>query len=1174
MRAFAALALLCFVPNLAAQDQVIRLPRQPRVSPDGETIAFAWQQDVWTVPSSGGMATRLTLHPADDSQPWFTPDGAELAFVSDRSGGNQVYIVSVQGGEPRQVTHDSNRKTLLGFADEGRSLVVAQGTDRGWNRGESNRLYLVDVAGERPKQMLFDAGFADAVLSPDEKQVLFTRGSASWTRKGYSGAMALQLWLADLNEYPPKLTRLDRDRPGFQNVSTMDPMWAPDGAGYYYVSDPDGVFDVYFKSLDGSKEQRITQVAAADRSDDGVVYPSLSADGMTLVFRRRFDLCRLDLTTGAIEKLELMASGDAVADALERRTETAAGNVAFTDDGKQMAFVAGEDVFVMDRILREPVRVTDTPHEESSLVFSADGKRLYFVSDAGGEVDIWEATHAQEENIWWLAKSFTLRQVTDDRAVEAGLKLSPGSEHIAYVKDDDLFVMDSDGSDHRRVVRSWSRPDFDWAPDGKWLTYAAQDSDYNSDIWIVSLDGTSEPFNISRHPDNDSDPVWSPDGKRIAFVSQRDGEERDIYYVNLAKEEEERTDRDKKLEEALEAMKKKAGSSGSSRGSAGGARPSRSDEPGAARGPRGGGFRRGGAQAEPAASPQEPEKQDDEKKEGDEDEKKKEKEPVKVTIDFDGILERLHRISIADSSESGLVWSPDGKKLAFSATVEAERGFYTVEFPDVEKPVKLASAGLGNARWLKETNEIVGTSSGGGDSGRGATPATPPATPTPRRGGGGFGGGGGTPAAMSARGQLETFAFSARRERDWHAVRQVSFDQGWRAMRDEFYDESMNNRDWDKIREKYRPVAAQCLGSDEFSELMNMMLGELNASHMGHSGGSDPLPRPTVQSTWTPTTYHLGLRYDQDDEGPGLRVASVIPGSPCHKQRSRVEAGETLLAIDGTPVGPDVDLDRVLTLDEVRDLELTVADREGNERTVTVRPVSSVQGLLYDEWVENNRLAVEQQSEGRLGYLHIQGMNMQSFRQMEEDLYHAGHGKEGLIIDVRFNGGGSTTDHVLTALTQPVHAITRSRDSGEGYPQDRKVYATWTKPIVLMCNEYSFSNAEIFSHAIKQIGRGRLVGMRTAGGVISTGSQRLLDGSSVRMPTRGWYLATTGEDMELNGCLPDIALWNPPGGPDLQLEAAVTALLEDVASEQAQGGVKVVPAAFKRLQENGNGGKR
>lgn len=191
-------------------------------------------------------------------------------------------------------------------------------------------------------------------------------------------------------------------------------------------------------------------------------------------------------------------------------------------------------------------------------------------------------------------------------------------------------------------------------------------------------------------------------------------------------------------------------------------------------------------------------------------------------------------------------------------------------------------------------------------------------------------------------------------------------------------------------------------------------------------------------------------------------------------------------------------------------------------------------------------------------------MNMSSLRDMEEDLFDAGHGKDGLVIDVRFNGGGSTTDHVLTVLTQPEHAITVSPGSGEGYPQDRKIYASWKKPIVLMCNEHSFSNAEILAHAIKHLKRGRVVGMRTAGGVISTGSARLIDGSSVRMPTRGWFLKGDGADMELNGCEPDICLWNKPGGRDDQLREAVRALAEDVKTAAETPRVKPTRAAELR----------
>ncbi len=1142
MKLIASLSCLALASSLAAQDRTIRMPRYPQISPDGAHVAFAWRDDVWIAPSSGGDARRLTTHPGEDSRPVFSPDGTTIAFTSDRGGSTQIYTVPTSGGSPTQVTHDSHSKRLLGYANAD-ELLVRMTTDRGFHYSESGRAFVIDVRGKKPKRMLFDAGIADAAIAKSGSKVLFTRGRSSWSRKGYQGAQAAQMWIWDEQQ---GFQRHTGDRPAFQNVAEMNPMWAPDALGYYFVSDPDGTFDVYYRSFRDHQPKRITNVGKADRSDDGVAFASLSADGKKLLYRRRFDLQLLDIESGVTTDVALRATGDASTHSLERRTESGASAIAFTEDGKQMAFVAGEDVYVMDRILKEPVRVTNTPHRETSVAFSADGKRLFFVSDAGGEVDIWQATHEQEDNVWWLAKEFQLQQVTNDRAVESRLTLSPAGKHIAYLKGTDLFVMDTDGTDHRRVVEAWSQPSFDWSPDGKWFVYATQDSDYNSDVWITPLDGTREPFNVSRHPDRDGNPVWSGDGKRIAFVSRRQGDESDIYYLNLQKGDEEKTARDKKLEEAIAAMKKK----GPSRGNGSRADPSaRSGD---------GGRRRRGGRGRPGSAPTADPKAtatDANAKKASDDDKKKKNAPVEVKIDFDGLLDRMHRISNPDSTESGLIWSPDGKKLAFSASVGGERGFYTVEFPDVGKPKKLASSGLRSARWLRQTKEIVGTGSSSGSS-------------TSSRGRRSFGrSGGGTPAAMDARGSTKTFAFSVRRTRDWSAIRQVSFDQAWRAMRDRFYDEKLNNRDWDAIRAKYRPVAAACLGADEFSELMNMMLGELNASHMGHRGGSDPLPNVEDQNNWSATTYHLGLRYVLPREDSGITVESVIPGSPCHQARSRVHEGETLLAIDGTPITRDFDLDAALTMDTLRDVELTVTDREGNERKVTVRPTRSVSGLLYDEWVENNRSKVDEWSEGKLGYLHIRGMDMRSFRQMETDLYDAGAGKDGLIVDVRFNGGGSTTDHVLTALTQPRHAITKSRGSGEGYPQDRKVYASWTKPIVLMCNEHSFSNAEILSHAVKQLGRGRLVGMRTAGGVISTGSARLLDGSSVRMPTRGWYLVSTGEDMELNGCAPDLALWNPPDGEDKQLDSAVRTLTSDVAQAQKRGNVRIEPAAAKRARQ-------
>lgn len=283
-------------------------------------------------------------------------------------------------------------------------------------------------------------------------------------------------------------------------------------------------------------------------------------------------------------------------------------------------------------------------------------------------------------------------------------------------------------------------------------------------------------------------------------------------------------------------------------------------------------------------------------------------------------------------------------------------------------------------------------------------------------------------------------------------------------------------------------------------------------------------------------------------------MRDVIAGGPTDRNGSKVVTGEIVIAIDNKPVDPDLDLTQVLNGPLQRNIRLKVRGTNGQEREISVRPITYAAAveLLYDKWIADNRAHVMQASQGKLGYLHIRGMNEASFLRFEEELYSAGVGKSGLIIDVRENGGGSTADHLLTALTQPVHAITVPRGGQPGYPQDRKVYATWNKPIIVLCNQNSFSNAEIFSHAIKTLGRGKLVGVPTAGGVISTGQKTIMGIGSLRLPTRGWYQLQTGQDMELNGAVPDHIVWPEPTqlpqGKDLQLDKAIEVLTADVAA--------------------------
>ena len=234
---------------------------------------------------------------------------------------------------------------------------------------------------------------------------------------------------------------------------------------------------------------------------------------------------------------------------------------------------------------------------------------------------------------------------------------------------------------------------------------------------------------------------------------------------------------------------------------------------------------------------------------------------------------------------------------------------------------------------------------------------------------------------------------------------------------------------------------------------------------------------------------------------------------------------------------------------------------------LVLRPVtqSVARERLRDARVEERRALIDRLSGGRIGYVFVERMDWSEFLRFEEEIFARGHGKEGLLIDVRDNGGGFTADHLLTVLTPAEHSITVPRGGGAGYPQDRRVYATWNRPVTVLCNQNSFSNAEIFSHAVKELGRGKLVGTPTAGGVISTGSTTIRDLGTLRVPFRGWFRKSDGADYERNGAIPDAIVWPTPedeaSGHDRQIEKAVSLLLEEIKREKAKPRPELVPAS-------------
>jgi tricorn protease len=502
-----------------------------------------------------------------------------------------------------------------------------------------------------------------------------------------------------------------------------------------------------------------------------------------------------------------------------------------------------------------------------------------------------------------------------------------------------------------------------------------------------------------------------------------------------------------------------------------------------------------------------------------------------VTIEFERLWERVERITDLKGNEGGARISPDGKKIIFTAEHEGDEDLYSIDW-NGEDLKRLTKDGTEPEQYVFDSKgKTIFFLDGKGRIKRA-----------------GVDGKAGDPIPFSAR-----YTIDSRLERA------AVFDEAWRALNLYFYDPDFHGVDWPAQHEKYRPWALAGSTSSDFADVVNLMLGELNASHMGYRPAGARGPARDAEDT----TGWIGVTYDPEAGGPGLLVSEVLPDSPAWRTDVKIEKSERLLAVNGVEISAKTNVFDAFvdTVDERTQLRVLGVD--GVERTVVVKPVSLLdqRQLRYEEWVRDRRRLTEEWSGGRLGYIHIQGMNTPSFEKFERMLFAAADGKEGLIVDVRFNGGGRTTDYLMAVLMVQRHAYTVPRGADpsiRAYPQDRLPLAAWTRPAAAICNEQSYSNAEIFSYAFKTLERGPLVGWPTFGAVISTGSTRTLDGARVRLPGRGWYVAPTGINMENNGAAPDVLVAQPPSedrsaAEDTQLRRTVEVLLAKLSTDPRTG---------------------
>ncbi len=1115
---------LCLGIAGASRGREAKLVRQPSYH-DGK-VAFSYMGDIWIASEGGGGIVRLTANKARDLYPRFSPDGKTVAFSSDREGGMDVYTMPAAGGPARRLTLHSADDVVQGWTPDGRSILFAS------NRGEGfmGKLYTVPVDGGAARDAGPDMGNSGS-YSPDGTRLAINRKAQQYWRKFYRGAYQSDVTVMDL---APKTFK---DLTEFDGMDSW-PMWGADGR-IYFVSDrdPDSQANLWFVPESGGEAVKVT-----DFRDGEVRFPSISSDGKTVVFERDFGVSKLDLATRQVTPLHFEIAAETQETLVEVRDyNSTVDDFAVAPAGKRIAFAVHGEVFTAPTDEGGELRqvTDDDAARDQDVSYSPDGKRIAFVSDKSGREEIYTvAADGAGEVI----------KVTDLDSLKPSYLWSPDSKSIAFTTSDGkLYTVSAEGKDLKELLTSKyggvTRPA--WSPDGKWLAYGRNDVSRSSDIYLLPAAGGEEK-KVTFDSFNEMAPQFSLDAKKLYFVrveGELGGAERpvsQVFCIPLEKIDKDPEEAEAAASDAATAIE------GAGPGGGEGRRPAMANRVGPA------------------------------------------KEP---NIDWAGLKRRTRQVTRMASGVRTYIPAADGKTLIFVATEGAAPAgpgggggtpvIYTIA-DDGKRQTRMVGGSAPPAD--AEANgpprgRRGGGMGGGGISGLALTrdgrtlyfeeagsvystavnipQATPGGGGNGPRGGMGGGGGGGAREAMAAAsapaegaagggGAKRKINFSLSLEVDKPKEWEEMFDDAWRTMKFRFYDAKMHGKDWDGMRAKFKPLVSYVADRHELMNLINEMIGELNASHTGASAAAGP-GGPGGPGGGT---RHLGLDLVADAASGRYKVAHVFEDGPADKDWIKLAAGHYLLAIDGKPLKADDDTAAFLGRRLNPKVELTVNDKpeDAGAWKVKYEPIAgpAFANLRYERWVKERRAKVDELSGGRVGYLHIKAMDQPSLARFKKDLAEFRH-KEGLVIDQRWNGGGNIEQELLAILVQKPYQIWQPR----GTEPTPRPFAGYYGPKVVLQNWRSASNAEMFPAGFRALGLGKVIGTPTMGAVIGTGSYSLIDGSTIRTPGVGVYLSDEGRtNMENLGVKPDIPVENTPednlAGRDRQLEVGVAEVVKSL----------------------------
>ncbi len=1072
MKSLTPFILLMFVITSFANAQGTRLLRQPTIST--ESIVFVYANDLWKVDRNGGEAIRLTTNEGQESNPHFSNDEKRIAFSAQYDGNTDVYVIPAEGGSPKRLTWHPDADVVQGWTPDGKVMFRS---GREARPTQTSKFFTVSLQGGLPKALdIPRAAFGE--LSADGKQIAYipiTFWDPEW--RNYRGGQAMPVWIVDM-----KTKDLIRT-PQPTKERHLDPVWYNNKV--FYLSERDYASNIWSFDPKTKEEQQLTHQAQFD-------VKSLDACKDAIVYECGGYLHLLNPETGDDKQLEINVKGD-MNFARERWESVSAANLTnpnISPNGKRAVFEYRGEIFTVPKEKGTWRNITNTSGVADRYpVWSPDGDKIAWFNDADDEYKL------------VVADQF-------------------GQNKKAYALDNPTFYF---------------RPE--WSPDGKRISYT--DTDYN--IWVIELESgvvTKVGTDIFAHPNREMQPVWSPDSKWIAYARQLNSSFKAIFVYNVeTKKTLQLTDG---MADVLTPAWDASGKymyilASTNYGLATGWLDMSSYDPDVTRSLYCIVLSKDDASPVlPVSDDEEVEKDEDDKEiENDEKEKKKE-DKVTVTIDENGISERIIALNMPNRNYMGLVQGPE-KTVFVTESVPNQSGLTIHKYEAKDNKAEEFLTGVRNmVTSADRKNVLYRKGSAWAIAGTGSKPS-------------------------NGDGNLKTnMKIKVVPSEEY----QQMFDDSWRFMRDFLYVDNVHGAPWDKIYDWYSPMVKYARHRTDMNYIIDMISGEVSIGHSYVAGGDMPdIDRVPIGLLGCDLVeengyYKIAKIYNGESWNPNFKAPLAAPGLD-------VNEGDYLLAVNGKEVKAPTNPYSLFEQTSGRQtlIKVGATTSVNDAREITVEPVSSERNLRSIDWIEGNRRKVDKMSGGKLAYVYLPNTGNGGFTSFNR-YYFAQQDKKGVVLDERNNGGGSAADYMIDVMSRTLLGYFNSK-ANDNRPWTTPIAGIWG-PKVMIINERAGSGGDLLPYMFKEKDLGPLIGTRTWGGLVGTwDTPPLIDGGRIVAP-RGGFFDVNGEwAVEGEGIAPDFEVIQEPKlilqGRDPQLEKAVEVALEKLKGNEFQ--LKPEPAA-------------